>query len=201
MINWRSVLGRGVGMDSSTLNIDEMPLFRESDRGSVIVGVAILDSSITEYLRAVIKKNGLSNRYVAKIFDGNGALGTFSSKVQISRGFSLIDENVFHDLMVLRKMRNEFAHVEHSCSFTDKKVISQIDSLKTFQRLKKYFQQDDDGAQILKLLEDGNEKAYKYFFCLVICDIKAVIAMSRARYFDLDVSDLDHLRPDCLPII
>ena len=176
--------------------LEKDPLLVESDRGCVIVGVATLDSILTDYLRAVMKGNGLSNRYAVKIFDGNGGLGTFSSKAQVARGFALISEDIFHDLMVLRKLRNEFAHAERPCTFSDQKVISQIDSMRFVQGQKKTWSREFAETGVMDRLKERNVLAYKFLFCAAVRDIHIAMLESRMRHFKIGFDDLAEIRPN-----
>lgn len=170
-------------------------LLNESDRSCVIVGVAMLDSVLTDYLRAVMKKNGLSNRYAVKVFDGNGGLGTFSAKAQVARGFALISEDIFHDLMALRKLRNEFAHAKNPCSFSDVKVTSQIDSMRFAQWQKATWSREFANNGVMELLKDKDILVYKYLFCAAVSDINIAMLESRLKHFKIDFSDLASVRP------
>lgn len=183
-------------MESAEEMLAKDPLLVESDRGCVIVGVATLDSALSDYLRAVMKNNGLSNRYAVKIFDGNGGLGTFSSKAQVARGFALISEDVFHDLMVLRKLRNEFAHAQRPCTFSDHKVISQIDSMRFAQGQRESWSRDSAKLAAFERLKNKDVLAYKYLFCAVIKDINIALLESRLTHFNIDFSDTAKIRPD-----
>lgn len=155
-------------------------LLSESDRGCVIVGAAILEKTLTRIIQSEFKKNGLSNRYVVKAFDGNGPLGTLSSRIQIARGFGLISDDVFRDLMMVRKLRNEFAHSDSHCSFDDKLVRTQVDSLV----FSKPARSEMLGMPNYVALLDKGEKAlavfYKCLFCLAVKDIEVNIVLSWA---------------------
>lgn len=176
-------------MENSVVSSAIDPLLEESDRGSVIVAAATLDSLLARYLSTVMKSNGLSNRYSVKILDGNGALGSFSARAQIARGFSLISEDTFHDLMVIRKLRNEFAHVHMHCSFSDKKVMAQIQSMRFYQARNEH--ERKKGEVLLGELI-GNSAHFKRVFCLIIKDIHISILESECKYFNISV---DHLGP------
>jgi mannitol operon repressor len=165
------------------------PLLGESDRGSVIVAAAVLDNLLARYLSLVMKKNGLSNRYSVKILDGNGALGSFSARAQIARGFSLISEDTFHDLMVIRKLRNEFAHVHMHCSFSDRKVMAQIQSMRFYQARNEH---EREKGEILLGDLIGNSAHFKQVFCLIIKDIHISIFEAQCKYFNIN---FDHLGP------
>lgn len=174
-------------MKNSVVPSEIDPLLEESDRGSVIVAAALLDSLLARYLSTVMKSNGLSNRYSVKILDGNGPLGSFSARAQIARGFSLINEDIFHDLMVIRKLRNEFAHVHIHCSFSDRKVVAQIQSMRFYQARNEHERKKGE-VLIGELI--GDPAHFKKIFCLIIKDIHIGILESQCRYFDIN---FDHL--------
>ena len=97
---------------------------RESDRAAVILAASIADELL---------KSLLSNRLVAvtssqdELFDGaNAPLGTFSSRIEMAYRLGAISVKFSRDLHLIRKIRNEFAHNIHGCSFEDARVRSRI---------------------------------------------------------------------------
>jgi mannitol operon repressor len=163
---------------------EKFDLIEESDRGCVIVGAAILEGYLAEDIEQAFLLNGLSNRYIKSSFDGNGAVGAFSSKVIIARGFGLIDDDVFHDLMVIRKLRNEFAHSPVSASFNDVSVKAKIDSLRfsvsakeSMAGFKRYSVATETVKEGRPLKEwdvnaAGYVKYYKSLFCIIVSRIE-----------------------------
>lgn len=151
-------------------------LMSESDRGSVIVGAAILEKALTRIIEFEFKKNGLSNRYIVKAFDGNGPLGTLSSRIQIARGFGLISDDAFRDLMMVRKLRNEFAHSDSHCSFGDELVRKQIDSLSFSKGARSQMMNMPVYSALLAMGVKELARFYKYLFCLTVKDIEVSIA-------------------------
>lgn len=85
-------------------------LHRESDRGCVLVGGAILD----EMLGAVLRAYFVHDEELAKeIFQlPNAALSTFSSRIRICRALGLITDAFFRDLERIRTIRNQAAHFD-----------------------------------------------------------------------------------------
>ncbi|MBZ0199910.1 MAG: hypothetical protein K8H86_08580, partial [Ignavibacteriaceae bacterium] len=64
-----------------------------------------------------------------KLFSENGAFSTFSSKVNIAYCSGWIDSDVFHDIEILRKIRNVFAHSFETLSLNSpdiKKLIAKF---------------------------------------------------------------------------
>jgi DNA-binding MltR family transcriptional regulator len=89
-------------------------LLIESDRGSVLMAAAFIEDKITILLETYMVQN---SRIQKKIFEGNGALATFSSKIDISFLLGLIPKNIYNDLGILRKLRNDFAHNAKAITF------------------------------------------------------------------------------------
>jgi hypothetical protein len=64
------------------------------------------------------------------LFDGaNAPLGTFSSRIEMSYRIGLISVKFTRDLHLVRKIRNDFAHNIHGCSFEDVKVRARVTEL------------------------------------------------------------------------
>lgn len=151
----------------------------ESDRGCVIVGAVILETRLVDDLTSLFMRNSLSKRYIANMFDGNGALGNFSSKVLLARGIGLITDEVFHDLMVIRKMRNEFAHTLNNISFSDPVVKARIDSMFFARRAKESMKENP--AFNLSEKRDGDPIfSYKSIFCIAVKDMEVYLLETRA---------------------
>lgn len=102
-----------------TSNIKEFINFRtslnnESDRGAVLMAAAFIEDKLTCLFKAYL----IDNEPVSKDFlQNNGALATFSSKIDLAYLLGLIPKNVRQDLHILRKIRNDFAHNASNISF------------------------------------------------------------------------------------
>lgn len=82
-------------------------LNQESDRGSALMAAAFIDNKIGELLHSFLIDN---KKIYERLFESNGALVTFSSKIDLAFLLGLIPKNIFDDLHLLRKIRNDFAH-------------------------------------------------------------------------------------------
>ena len=103
----------------------------ESDRGCVLVGASILDNM----LEKVIKHNlflgatGARKEAVNSLFEVNGPLSTFWSRIQFGYAIGIIKNTMYHDLEVIRKLRNEVAHNIYKIDFSNKKISNKTESL------------------------------------------------------------------------
>lgn len=82
-------------------------LKKESPRGIVLIMAGYLEQDLKELLRAYI----LDVPSSSALLDGSLApLGSFGSLIHSCYSFGLVDADEFHDLNLIRKIRNEFAH-------------------------------------------------------------------------------------------
>lgn len=96
-------------------------LSKESDRGCALLAASHLDFLIEELLR--VKMIG-TKKQVNSLFEFNGPLGTFSSRILISYSMGLISKAYVNDLQIIRKIRNEFGHSPSIIDFKNDKIAS-----------------------------------------------------------------------------
>lgn len=71
-----------------------------------------------------------TNKQLQSLFDFNGPLGTFSSRILISFSIGLISKSYVNDLQIIRKIRNEFGHSPSIIDFENDKIASLCNNLK-----------------------------------------------------------------------
>ena len=101
-------------------------LDKETDRGSALMAAAFLD----EFLKGLLQSFLIDDK---KSFDdlisGNGALSTFSSRIELCYLLGLIPTKVRRDLHLIRKIRNEFAHSMDIIDFNHPPIASRCNEL------------------------------------------------------------------------
>jgi hypothetical protein len=98
-------LGQAIPEDAR-LRTTEEEFYGESDRAAGI----LLVSMVEDALDAALKKLFRSGAPFSKLFSYEGPLGTFSAKIELGYALSLFGEKSRHDLDLLRRLRNGFAH-------------------------------------------------------------------------------------------
>jgi len=131
--------------------IEEFQDFRtsltsETDRGSVLMAAAFIEDKLLQMLKDFMVKNKSIQK---KIFEGNGALATFSSKIQMAYLLGLIPKNIFDDLNILKRLRNDFAHNAKPISFKTDYVKDRCNAL---QVVSKTAFRDDTKAYFLRAM-------------------------------------------------
>jgi len=98
----------------------------ESARGKVLISSGFLEEQLRRVLLAFMREDGASNALV----DGaNAPLGTFSARIAACDALGLLSESEAHDLQIIRKIRNDFAHDIHT-SFETTSVKDRCKMLK-----------------------------------------------------------------------
>jgi hypothetical protein len=105
--------------------------FAESDRSAaILIGAEIdiqLERILSHFLLPPLKKSSA--------FLQDGPLGSFSARIEMIYRIGLIPEEWHHDLHVIRKIRNEFAHGPSGLDFTQPPVCDLAGNLMTGKRI------------------------------------------------------------------
>jgi DNA-binding MltR family transcriptional regulator len=95
-----------------------------SDRSAVLVASAAFDTHLERILlKHLLYESSKGKRLL------NSTLSSFSARINVCFCLGLLDENEYHDLNLLRDIRNSFAHNLFECNFQNEKVIVAIDNL------------------------------------------------------------------------
>jgi len=94
---------------------------KESDRGAALNAAALIDEWLQNILEAFLAENKSAKKLVSGF---NAPLGDFSSKVIATHALGLIQDNEFHEINLIRKIRNEFGHNWKGVNFENHKVAS-----------------------------------------------------------------------------
>jgi DNA-binding MltR family transcriptional regulator len=91
----------------------------QADRGTALLASAWVDDT----LATLVKSELLPDKEIVEdTFRPDGALGTFASRIKIAYLMGLIDKSTKSDLDLIRRIRNEFAHVREDIRFTSQTV-------------------------------------------------------------------------------
>lgn len=126
-------------------------LVTETDKGCV--------ASVEPSLSAVLKK-------LIKARLGEVKSTSFASKIKLAYEKGLIPENIFHDLELIRKIRNQIVHEEGVVDFDDKEIRELCAKFKNV-----YFVEDGDPRKI---------------FCTVASHIFALLLFAQNPAHKLD---------------
>lgn len=110
-------------------------LNKETDRGCVLLGVSFLESELENLIKSYLISD---NKIIPKVFNGQGGLSTFSSKIDFAFLLGLISKEAHNDFNTIRKVRNIFAHSYESINFD----TDQIKDLSN--NLKNHYRKEDD---------------------------------------------------------
>ena len=103
---------------SDEANVFLKQLMKESDRGAALVGFAYVDTLLTRLFKAKM----LPEKLTEELFEGFGPLATMAARIKVAYCLGWIGPETHHDLNLLRKVRNEFAHAHAPVTFSDASV-------------------------------------------------------------------------------
>ena len=104
----------------------QIELIEESDRGAAILAAA----NFEEWLRSIILGYfaKLNYKLKSKLFE-NGALSTFSAKIDFGFALGIYDKDTLNELHVIKDIRNEFAHSTKPMGFENASILGMCQKL------------------------------------------------------------------------
>jgi DNA-binding MltR family transcriptional regulator len=92
-----------------------------SDRTAAIVIASLVETRLTNTLQAGLHHD---DEIVERLFRPSGPLGSFSAKVDLARLMGAISQDAYCDLLIIKDVRNIFAHQLKAASFEEQRVAS-----------------------------------------------------------------------------
>jgi hypothetical protein len=108
-------------------------LANESDRGATIIAATFLEDRLEQ---GIIAKLRNEKKVIKELFIPTGAIGAFGTKISIGFLMRLYGRQVFKELKIISKIRNEFAHIigkSEALSFKSDKIVSLCNELKIIE--------------------------------------------------------------------
>lgn len=100
-----------------------------SDRATVVMSGSFVEASLERLLLSKMR-NDLNGADKQKLFEYEGAAGTFSSKIILAYAFNVIGKHTRHDLDIIRLLRNEVAHSKMPFNFKAPEVRAVCDQFR-----------------------------------------------------------------------
>jgi len=102
-----------------------------SDRSTAILVAALIDSALSDLIEAELLTSLGEEDAIKPLYERDGALSTFFSKIHLGYAMSLYDDKVRDDLEVIRRVRNSFSHVRRSINFNTPEIVEECRKLRT----------------------------------------------------------------------
>jgi len=100
---------------------------KETDRAAVILTSSLIENTLTTLLKNYLIQISTRND---ELFDGPTALlSNFNSKIQFTYRLGLISQKFAHDLNIIRKIRNDFAHNIYGSNLEEGVVKNRLTTL------------------------------------------------------------------------
>ncbi|MFC3704467.1 hypothetical protein ACFOOL_06840 [Devosia honganensis] len=97
-----------------------------TDRAAAIVGGAYVEECLLRALKWHLHKD---TKHFDRLFHHSGPLSSFEMRIRIAVLVGLINGEFAHDLLIIKDVRNEFAHKLDLQSFDAQKISSWLNNL------------------------------------------------------------------------
>jgi DNA-binding MltR family transcriptional regulator len=122
-------------------------LAKESDRGCVILGAALLADALEDLLRSFCRDRPEDVKAtIDPLFEGYAPLSTFSARIQIAFALGILPRQLRDKIDLVRRLRNDFAHEWGPIDFEDPKCASRLELL--IGRAEKLSQEAGESSQL-----------------------------------------------------
>lgn len=144
--------------------------YEANDRACAIIIFALADQLLIDIFSCHLIKP--SKEFHSKILGDNGILPTASSRITMTYALAWITPNTYHDLNLMRKIRNRFAHEMKAKTFSDHAMSGLLSSFKVSSRvtliniLALVFDNQNERKEKHNYLLEEYHKKGKFFFCL-----------------------------------
>jgi DNA-binding MltR family transcriptional regulator len=106
-------------------------LHNESDRGIALIMVAYLDDVLAGALRAAL----VDDKEAAEVLFGpHGSASSLSERINLAYMVGLIGPRMRDDMIILKDIRNAFAHYHHDVKFEDQDIDARCHNFKTLPK-------------------------------------------------------------------
>ena len=104
---------------------------QESDRGAALICAALLDEQLRSLIAAfLIEDESEVEELLGSESKLERPLSHFSARIRAAYCLGLISEDERHDLTLIRRIRNDFAHDLDSSSFTKREIADRCRSFR-----------------------------------------------------------------------
>jgi len=99
----------------------------ESDRATAVLAGAFLENLLATILENFFIKDKSNIQSI--LYGFNAPLYSFHSKILCSYCLGLLPDDEFHDLKIIKKIRNDFAHKQAGLSFSSQSIADKCKKL------------------------------------------------------------------------
>ena len=96
----------------------------ESDRGGVVLASAWVEDSLTTLILAAFIKE--AEKKATDLVKPSGALGDFGAKIELAYQLGFLRTSTYQGLNILRRLRNDFAHLKNTLNFETPEVKGRV---------------------------------------------------------------------------
>ena len=107
-------------------------LEHDSDRAVGVLAASLVEMQLTS---AIMYRLAKHDKITEKLFRDGGAIGSFSTKIDLGHLLNLFTADAYADLSIMKNIRNDFAHKPEMLSFSTKSIKDRCFNFKLVDKL------------------------------------------------------------------
>ena len=127
-------------------------LLHDSDRAVGVLAATVVELQLTSAIKYRLAKH---DEITNELFRDGGAVGSFSPKIDLGHLLNLFSPEAYHDLVIMKRIRNDFAHKPDMLSFATDSIKKRCFNLKLVDKLVG----DITPEELQEVLENHNKLA------------------------------------------
>ena len=117
------------GIQASDIGQVEAEMHGESDRAMAVLEGSSMESALENAIKTKMR-DPLSPELASRLFGFSGPLGTFSAKIDLGHALAMFGPDTYHDMHIIRQLRNAFAHITKPIKFKTKEIAPMCSHLR-----------------------------------------------------------------------
>ena len=141
----------------------------ESERGMTLLAASLFDTELEKLANIIVQFGNSKLHKDITVFPGS--LSGFSSRIKLLYAMGIIDENTYHSLEVIRKLRNICAHAPKEFTFDNEDVWVEISKIPLAIRF--YEVDPETNPKVLPSGEYSRKTQFQFTIFLIFVNLLA----------------------------
>lgn len=133
----------------------------------------MIEDQLESLIRSSLRKDAASAKIIDRLFAVYAPLSTLSAKIEMSYALGLVTEKMRKQLLMLKKIRNDFAHDNEVVAFTSPRYKAQFEAIKESFRPKE--PERDIDNQLIQYKVLGDRVIERLAFCACMSELCLVL--------------------------
>ena len=147
-------------------------------RSAAILLAAGIERSLEYALIIRLPRN--DNKTIKLLVERDGPLNGFSAKICLAYAMRIIDDDALHDLNIIRRVRNAFAHAARPINFSTEEITNECSGFRTVVN-----ETENPGSKLPYIIDKLSDDPVRLRFTLTCRTLSHTIVLAPAATFSM----------------